>query len=741
MYLVAIAFSLKSLREPDLWWQIRTGEWILENGQIPKQDVFSYTYNGAEWVNVKWGSEVLLALVTKVSGPECVFILQAIVSCLLVFFLLRLSSLFRSNHEAFDWVGLLSVLLVLIASEYRINGRPEMFSHLLAIVFLFLLLKHRKQPSFKILWLIPLQILWANLHEAFGIGIVLVGIFFVGDWIEYLLNKRGLLKTERDLPKELSILLIGVVAAVVVNPNGITLLTKPLNILGQVYENKYTTELFDFTTPDYWQWNVYLVVSLLLITKIGWFLLYLKQPKGKRASAILQHTGISYILVVLAFFYLASTAYRNVIFLALILSPAIAFALKELLGKIQWLKKNANPVTIILSVLLLTFYVSVVSNKYYEATNSRDRFGLEVLSTYNPVGASNFIKQQNIEGKCFSDYLTSSYLLWKLQPDFKTFIDLRDLDVFPSPFFSTFAEAVTFPEAFQKLDSTYNFKYVVLYRPQFAALHRYLFNDSSYALRFVDPVAAVYVKQSKAEAEVSFTSATKVPTSTLANVVNHVFNPLYKSYNYSETNYDYLAASYYNTIGEIGKAESNALKAAAGKTEAYKGKEILGEIYYNKALAATTPEEKNQLLNTSGTYYQQSINEDESFSPAHLGLGAVYFQQQNYQMALTCFERAIATDKTNLNAYIFAAECCKYYINFNNAESKDYTNRAISYYKKADALNPDNPNIMLNLGFLYFRINDCNNTSKYLTRVVDFEGLSANERQQAKNCLQKCANQ
>lgn len=737
LFLLAIAFSLKSLREPDLWWQIRTGEWILENGQIPKQDVFSYTFSGAEWVNVKWGSEVLYALLTKAAGPECVFLLQALVACLLVLTLLRLSKAFSPAQETSSWPAVVSVLLTLLASEYRINGRPEMFSHLFTVVFLWLLLQHRKNPSFKILWLIPLQILWANMHEAFGIGIVLVAIFFVGDWVEYLLSQRGIIKTELKLPKELSALLVGVVAAVIINPNGITLLTKPLNILGQVYENKYTTELFDFTTPDYWQWNVYLAIALLVITKVGWYLFFLKAPKGKRLTTVLQHTGISYLLAASAFFYLASTAYRNVIFFALVLLPALAFAVKELSGKAKWLQKHTLQVTAGVSVFLVALYVLVVSNKYYELTNSRDRFGLEVLSTYNPTGAANFIKANNIKGKCFSDYLTSSCLLWKLQPEFKTFIDLRDLDVFPAPFFSTFAEAVTFPESFKRLDSAYNFSYVVLYRPQFATLHRYLYTDSTYSLAFVDPVAAVYVKHTPAK-DVAFTIASPVAASGLANVVNHIFNPLYKPYNYAETNYDYLAASYYSTIGETAKAEAKAQKAATGKTEAYKGKEMLGEIYYNKALATTNTDEKVQLLYNAASYYQQSINEEPSFSPAHLGLGAVYFQQQNYQMALANFENAIKADKTNLNAYIFAAECCKYYINFNNAESKEYTKRAIAYYKEADALNPDNPNIMLNMGFLYFRINDCKNATGYLSKVVNYEGLNPTEKQQAKDCLQKC---
>jgi tetratricopeptide (TPR) repeat protein len=568
---------------------------------------------------------------------------------------------------------------------------------------------------------------------------VLVGVFFVGEWVEYFLSQGNLLNEKKALPKKISLLLPLIVASVIVNPNGTTLLTKPLNILGQVYENKYTTELFDFTMPDYWQWNVYLAIALLVITKAGWLWQFFTQKKKNKLLLVVNELGVSYLLVLLAFFYLASTAYRNVIFFALVLFPALQTGLVFLFSKIKGLAKYTQHITVAFCLLLFAFYTIIITSKYYEWTNSRDQFGLEVLATYNPTGAAEFVKQNELSGKCFSDYLTSSYLLWKLQPEFKTFIDLRDLDVFPAGFFSTFAEAITFPDSFETLDSIYHFNYVVLYRPQFASLHSYLANESNFQLRFVDAVAAVYVRSEvKDSVPVAFTASAPVQTSALTAVVDKVFNPWYEPYDYNQMNYDYIAASYYSNTGNLKEAEQYALKAASNKTENYKGTEVLGEVYYNKALQAFTPEEKNDWLNKAGNAYQQSINSNSDFAPAQLGIGAVYFQQQNYTMALASFEKAIALDNTNLNAHVFAAECCKYYINLNNAESKIYTDKAIGLYKKADRLNPDNPNIMLNLGFLYFRINDCKNATAFLSKVADFDGLNEGEKKQAKDCLQKC---
>ena len=68
--LTGIVLSLKAIREPDLWWMYRTGEWMLEQGQVTRQDTFSYTFEGVEWINVKWLFEILISLAKNAFGVE-----------------------------------------------------------------------------------------------------------------------------------------------------------------------------------------------------------------------------------------------------------------------------------------------------------------------------------------------------------------------------------------------------------------------------------------------------------------------------------------------------------------------------------------------------------------------------------------------------------------------------------------------------------------------------------------------
>ncbi len=741
-FLIAIAFSIKNLREPDLWWQIRTGQWILQNHSVPTQDMFSYTYAGARWINIKWGFEVLAAILACIAGPESIFLLQAMIICSIIVFLSKASNQFSQNQvkTSGDIPIILALILTLAAMEYRMIGRPEMFSHFFTVVFLYFLLRHRKHPSYRILILAPIQIIWANFHEAFAIGIIITAIFCAGGWIEYYISKRKKIFLKTIQPKELTVALVAVIASVVINPYGTRLLTRPFSILGQVYQNKFTTELADFHAYGFWQWNTYLSVAMLLIGIIGTILHFHSiKTKSNRFTLFIEHFGIGYLLTLIAFFYLAATAYRNIAFLVLVLFPTLVFGLNALINKVLFFQKYSKQVLIAICVLQLGLYGLIVSNKYYDLTDSHDRYGLEMLSAYNPVGAADYVSKAYLAGKCFSDYLTSSYLLWKLQPDFKTFIDLRDLDVFPTEFFDTFATVVTYPDEFEKLDSVYHFNYIVLYRLQYAALHNYLLNQSRFKLAFLDPVAAVYVAKKNGDSSiVSFSKPIPVHPSMLSYGISKLFNPFYKPFDYSEIDYDALTSSYCLTVGKMDEAEKYARLSATGNVEKFKGLKMLGDIYYQRSKATQNPDEQAQLLNTSLNYFLQSANKKNNYADAWLGEGAVYFDQKNILKALECFEQCIALDKENLTAYLSAAGCCNYFLNANGPDAEDYTHRAIGFYQKADRLNPNNPSIMLNLGFLYARLNDCDNVSKYLSKIANYPGLSDQQRQQVRQCLSRC---
>lgn len=484
--ITAFVLGIKQLREPDIWWMLRTGEWILQHGQVMKKDIFSYTFQGTEWLNVKWGFEVILLWFSRLGGPEITLLLQSIVNVLILVFVNKVYKNFRETNDLqkkryFPYFSIIiSAYLLLFACEFRFNGRPEMVSHIMTAVYLFLLLKWRFFPLRKIYLLIPLQILWVNLHEAYGTGTVMMVAFLGATWFEYLFvfkNKNdfdGLNKPEK--PIDLTIAVIVAILASAIHPWGLRMIIHPLEIFTQVQENKFTTELLSFTEKGYWQKEAYINLAIFIFGLFSLVFRFspkvalpkntVKKPKPKWYIFIISRFSLAYIAFFFMFFYLSLTAYRNIPFFIIVAIPLVAIGLDNIIRFVSWkmekkekrkqvktVKAIAYLVTVISGILV---YIYVASGVFYKTLDDgRDQFGLKVNPVMHPIGAAYFIADNNINGRCFSDFLVSNYLLWQLRPDFKTFIDLRDLDVFTTDFFNEFAYLLYEPQKLDKLDSQY----------------------------------------------------------------------------------------------------------------------------------------------------------------------------------------------------------------------------------------------------------------------------------------------
>lgn len=485
--LLLIVLCMRQIREPDLWWQIRTGEYILEHKEVPQVDVFSFTFDGLPWVNVKWGSEILQAMVVKSLGVEWIPILQMIFSGLTFWVVYLMYKLFRKEGTsvAFLWASFLGVIIL----SFRMNSRPEMVSHLFSVVFIYLFLRWRQKRDGLVFLIVPLQLLWANMHEGYGMGIVLGFIFLVSFLVEKWYFKRLAISV-----KELRMYVLALALAwlgVAVHPMGTKMWTYFLNIFNQLGENQFTTELYGWSMKEYWNWIS--LLSLSLAAYLGWYLY-----KRKKNLEWLEPWGLGYVLVLLAFFYLSLSSHRNIPFFILVSIPLLAGIVDRRIGNqvksYQW------------SFLVVggVFYLMVVSNVFYDLALPRERYGLKVNPFKNSVGVCNYIKKHQIKGDSFTDYITSSYMLWALQPDYKTFIDLRDLDVFNAPFMSTAMACLAQPrmktpsgeEVWHFLDDRAKYDYVVLgTNPQFNPLHQTLLQDGRHVLAYEDNLSRLYIRK------------------------------------------------------------------------------------------------------------------------------------------------------------------------------------------------------------------------------------------------------
>ena len=749
---VAVVVSLKSLREPDLWWMFRTGEWIVEHKSIPYQDVFSFTQEGVDWINVKWLFEVLLVFVKTIGGAESVFLLQAGVAVSIVFWWRGVSRSLptATDSQVLDIAGALVALAALMTLDFRLIGRPEMVSHCLTAAYLYIFARYRRTQSVRTLYpLIPLQCLWANLHEGFGTGMILLAAWAAGEVVQTLALRKTQTNPAANLSKQLLIVVIAILS-VAIHPQGVTMWLHPYNIYQQLSDNQYTTELASYTHWSYWQWEAYLNIGFSIVSLLGIGVL-LRQQSGTWLARIATGFPPSAAVLYVALFYLSLTAYRNIPFFILVSVP---YATVAVAAAAEWLVRRRVSVSALsglVCVLAVGAYASIVTGTYREFRKSSDEYGLQVLSSHNPMGAAQFIQAQGLAGsRCYSDYLTSSYLLWRLQPDFKTYIDLRDLDVFSPEFFQTFAQTTYFYEAFAKQDSQYNFRYAVVYRPQFTNLHRSLLSSEQYDLVFVDAVAAVYCKNIPDNAAIIqrfgfkangrkdiFSALPPCESGMVAGLISRVFYPLFSVEDYKSISQDAIAGSFWQTLGEYNLAMERGKMATMHPTDGWRGHELLGNIYNTQLGMEKIPQNQQNLITQATAEYDKALKKNPKTVSALIGKGLLYMQQGQYSNALPYLRRALDEDNYNFDANKYMAYAHKF-LYFGQGRGKVDLEQWLKYSLVMDKLNPDNPFILLDLGLAHCNLNNCAESVAYLEKIQQFPNFSADEQKALQECLAKC---
>lgn len=168
-YLLLLAIGGRLLNDPDTYWQIVLGDWIVAHGQVPHVDTFSATLAGTPWISSQWLAQVLFAQAYAIAGWAGVVVLSAIAIAIAQGLLTR----FLLDRLAIAPALVLSVGGFVLASPHMVAR-----AHVLAlpvmvawIAGLMQTLDERRAPPFMLL---PLITLWANLHGGFTFGIFFI---------------------------------------------------------------------------------------------------------------------------------------------------------------------------------------------------------------------------------------------------------------------------------------------------------------------------------------------------------------------------------------------------------------------------------------------------------------------------------------------------------------------------------------------------------------------------------------
>jgi hypothetical protein len=160
--------------DPDLWGYLCFGREFWLHG-FPYRDVFSYAPVLPQWVYHEWLTGVVFYKIHAWFGGTGIVLTKFVVMGGAAWILYRAARLSCASREL---CMLLLLPFVTAASMFATSTRAQVGSILLFSLTLLVLEHVRRDGRIGLLWwLCPLNMVWANLHGGFLVGVVLTGIY------------------------------------------------------------------------------------------------------------------------------------------------------------------------------------------------------------------------------------------------------------------------------------------------------------------------------------------------------------------------------------------------------------------------------------------------------------------------------------------------------------------------------------------------------------------------------------
>jgi hypothetical protein len=175
LYVAAAAFAIAVAipgGDPDTYWHLASGKWMVEHGQLLRADVFSSTMNGAPYSVGEWLGELAIYGVYLLGGWAGIAFLRATLIAVGAFFITRVALRFAPAPFA-----LAVTAIALALSEITWTDRPQLFTFALFPLLLDLLFAARAGRTRLLFGVAPLMLVWTNLHGGYALGLALVAIF------------------------------------------------------------------------------------------------------------------------------------------------------------------------------------------------------------------------------------------------------------------------------------------------------------------------------------------------------------------------------------------------------------------------------------------------------------------------------------------------------------------------------------------------------------------------------------
>lgn len=470
VFAYAFFFASRQISDGDFWFHLKTGEYIMSTGMIPRTELFSFTHYGAPWIAHGWLAGAIFYTIYSRLGFNALIFIFAILTALAFWIVYK-----RANSHPF--ISGFAALLAVWMALPNIGVRPRVFTILLSSIYLAVLGRYaRRGTGREIWWLVPMMALWVNLHGGYLIGLFLIGLTILGILLD---GWAGGEKTRALWPRlrTLGVVLVACLIAGLLNPYGVWLYVFPIKVLrSPIFQDL----VVDWLSPNFHQPQTRPLLLMILLTIAAFAL----SPKRVKPSEL---------LLFLATLYATLKTQRNAALLALVSAPLFAEYFQNWLDSTSFGKSfgrsqlaSGRRAPIILSLLMLLPLLAFASKLRSSVYAPPSQESLRV-----PVKAVKYLKDKQITGNTFiAPNIWGGYLIWEL-PSNPVYYDGRD--VYPEAFVKEFVDIIRGLIDWRGPFDHYGVQ-IVLVEPK-SMLARQLEESSAWERIYQDEMSVVFKKR------------------------------------------------------------------------------------------------------------------------------------------------------------------------------------------------------------------------------------------------------
>lgn len=401
----------------DLGRDLAMGNYILNVHQVPSYDLFSYTKFGQPRPPYEWLAQLLFAIAYHWLNLDSIVLLVAFIIGAAFFIVYREAS----RQSQIPFTALILTLWAATASSIHWLTRPHIFSFLFFAIWVSWLERTRKEEKIR-LWFFPaLMLIWVNMHGDFIFGALAWLAYFIGWLWEYAVKSSNWEKGKQFLfIGSTSLVATGITPDLWHNWDAVL-----NNRSAYILERTSETLPPNFATPNFWPFAGLLVLAVVLL---------IVNHKRIVLSHVLLLGGLAAASLVIA---------RNIPLAVIAGAPIIATWIGQISTTSKyWSKIETSFFSTDKSLpgffwpaLLVLAAIGLLAHHYSNTHATVYNFNPQIF----PAQATDWVETHPMQGNMFNDFNWGGYLLYRLWPTQRVFIDSQS-DFYGEAFIRRYAD-------------------------------------------------------------------------------------------------------------------------------------------------------------------------------------------------------------------------------------------------------------------------------------------------------------